>query len=605
MTSASGMETEDLVPWIKIPVPEQVPVAFEGYADTDPVKLWYWDTGGDGEVVVLNHPWSQSSECWKYQQPFFAKQGYRVIAWSRRGAYKTEVGPLDNLGTSAGDQKMLLDYLGIEKCHMVGCAAGGVTSINFALENPERLYSVVLSGSILLPDEQEYRDMFARTSLPPGHNTTGAFREIGASYRGANPEGVAAWSELEHRAVPNGAFRDQPWGSEPVTWVRMEQLQVPVLLMAGDAEHGSNAATQRLFANHLPNRELAVIDEAGHAAYWEQPEVFNATVLDFITRHKGGASIPPTPAPQSTDLPHPGLRPNRARNSMPEVITGPVEVWKKAPVPEPVPFTEGYADTSPVKIWYWDTGPGSNGETVAFAHPWSQSSECYKRYQMPVFFRAGYRVISWSWRGFYKTEKGPMDDMGSTADDLHKLMAFLGVDKFHLVGCAAGGVTAVAYALLHEDRLNSVVLSGSILLPSDPEYAEFRGNLAAAPPGETANVPVEYREVGACYRAGNPEGLAEWQRMEHEAHPDGWFRDQPWGADRNNAAFEKLTLPVLLQTGAAEMGIPASLQRMFKPHFKNSEIRVIREAGHNPYWEQPEVFNASVLDFIGRHGAKG
>jgi pimeloyl-ACP methyl ester carboxylesterase len=44
---------------------------------------------------------------------------------------------------------------------------------------------------------------------------------------------------------------------------------------------------------------------------------------------------------------------------------------------------------------------------------------------------------------------------------------------------------------------------------------------------------------------------------------------------------------------------------MFKPHFKNSELRIIREAGHNPYWEQPETFNASVLDFIGRHGGKG
>ena len=142
MTSSSDTAAEELVPWIKIPVPEQAPMAFEGYAETEPVKLWYWDTGGDGEVIVLNHPWSQSSECWKYQQPFFAAQGYRVIAWSRRGAYRTEVGPLDNLGTSAGDQKALLDYLGIEKCHMVGCAAGGVTAINFALEYPERLHTL-------------------------------------------------------------------------------------------------------------------------------------------------------------------------------------------------------------------------------------------------------------------------------------------------------------------------------------------------------------------------------------------------------------------------------------------------------------------------------
>jgi pimeloyl-ACP methyl ester carboxylesterase len=157
---------------------------------------------------------------------------------------------------------------------------------------------------------------------------------------------------------------------------------------------------------------------------------------------------------------------------------------------------------------------------------------------------------------------------------------------------------------MHEDRLNSLVLSGSILLPSDPEYAAFRANLAAAPPGQPTNVPVEYREVGACYRAGNPEGFAEWQALEHLAHPGDWNRDQPWGADRNNAAFEKLTIPVLLQTGDTDMGIPPSLIRLFKPHFKNSELRLIEEAGHNTYWEQPEAFNASILDFISRHGSR-
>jgi pimeloyl-ACP methyl ester carboxylesterase len=28
-----------------------------------------------------------------------------------------------------------------------------------------------------------------------------------------------------------------------------------------------------------------VVPECGHSAYWEQPETFNRTVLDFITKH--------------------------------------------------------------------------------------------------------------------------------------------------------------------------------------------------------------------------------------------------------------------------------------------------------------------------------
>jgi pimeloyl-ACP methyl ester carboxylesterase len=37
-----------------------------------------------------------------------------------------------------------------------------------------------------------------------------------------------------------------------------------------------------MVARHLPDRELVVVPEAGHSIYWEQPEVFNRTVLEFL-----------------------------------------------------------------------------------------------------------------------------------------------------------------------------------------------------------------------------------------------------------------------------------------------------------------------------------
>ena len=77
--------------WNKVPIPEQA-AAFEGYADIPDVKLWYWDTGGPGKAVVLLHPGSGSGESYPYQQPAFAKAGYRVISYSRRGQYRSESG---------------------------------------------------------------------------------------------------------------------------------------------------------------------------------------------------------------------------------------------------------------------------------------------------------------------------------------------------------------------------------------------------------------------------------------------------------------------------------------------------------------------------------
>src|ERR1700681_2440058 len=99
------------------PIPEQVP-ATEGVASVPGARLWYWDTGGDGEPLVLCHPASQSSQIWLYQQPAFAKAGYRVIAYARRGVYKSERGPETEAGTLVGDLAALLDALGVKRAHV-------------------------------------------------------------------------------------------------------------------------------------------------------------------------------------------------------------------------------------------------------------------------------------------------------------------------------------------------------------------------------------------------------------------------------------------------------------------------------------------------------
>lgn len=594
----SPMVGSKVTPWTHIPVPQQA-AATRGQADIGAVKISYWDTGGSGEVIVLNHPKCQGSECFAYQQPALAGAGYRVIAWSRRGADRTPRGPDNDLSTAAADLRALLDKLGVERCHLVGVAEGAAVAAHFALENPQRAGALVLSGARLFVDEDDYRAMNERAWLAGTHHAEPHFFEVGSSYRGANGEGLKEWVALGKAAHPDEPFDKQPFGASPITWARLSKLAAPVMLLTGDSDHYSSAAHNRLFAQHLPNRELAVIDEAGTSSYWEQPDAFNGVVLDFLKRRGNGRSESPPRAAKS-DLPW--IVPLSSRAPMPDIVSGPVKTWNAVPVPAQVPATEGYADTKPVKIWYWDTG--GPGEPLVFCHPWSQGSECWK-YQQPVFAKAGYRVIALSARGFYKTEKGPQDDVGSSSDDLHQLIELLGIDRFHLVGCAAGGCTTISYALNHPERLYSLTLSGTILLPEEQDYKTFRSNLDAAKPGVKTGVPTDFREVGASYRAGNAEGYAQWQAKQEEAHAmSGWYLTQPWGAVRDFQTFSKMTVPTLLQTGDTDMSAPPSLMRLFMRHFPNCELRVLKEAGHAVYWEQPETFNASIMDFIRRHGAK-
>jgi pimeloyl-ACP methyl ester carboxylesterase len=266
-------------PMKPIPIAPQAP-ARDGIAQIPDTRLWYWDTGGEGVPIVLLHPATGSALIWGYQQPVFARAGYRVIAYSRRGYYNSAPYDRNNPGFGSEDLRHLADFLGLKRFHAVASAAGGSIASDFAFSYQDRLLSLTISSnSFGVRDGEIARAAaFIRPKgfdqLPP------EFREIGPSYRAANPEGVKAWLELEHKALIGPEFR-QGLKNE-IKQARLKELKLPTLLIAGDADLYTPPSISRMIAAEIPNSRVTVVPEAGHSIYWEQPELFNRAVLDFI-----------------------------------------------------------------------------------------------------------------------------------------------------------------------------------------------------------------------------------------------------------------------------------------------------------------------------------
>jgi pimeloyl-ACP methyl ester carboxylesterase len=110
-------------------------------------------------------------------------------------------------------------------------------------------------------------------------------RELGPSYRAANPAGADKWKELERTARPTSAQPPAQTFRNRVTFALLETISIPTLLLTGDADLYAPPAVMRMFAARVKGSTAVVIPEAGHSGYWEQPEIFNRTVLDFIRRH--------------------------------------------------------------------------------------------------------------------------------------------------------------------------------------------------------------------------------------------------------------------------------------------------------------------------------
>jgi pimeloyl-ACP methyl ester carboxylesterase len=267
-----------------IPVPAQAP-ASEGFATVrGGAKLWYWDTGGQGPTVVFVHPMAGSARSWIYQQPVFAKSGYRVIAYSRRNHYNSDMADKENPGIASEDIQDLADYLKLGKFHLVGAAQGGNVTTDYAISHPERLLSLVLSSRTAGVKDGAVAKAVDMLKPEQWGKLPRWFQEIGPSYRAANPEGLKLWIEInETMASRKGGGRQR--SANVISAEMLESMTVPTLLITGTADLTAPPSLVRQAARHIPHSEVVIVTETGHSLFWEQPDIFNRTVLDFFSRH--------------------------------------------------------------------------------------------------------------------------------------------------------------------------------------------------------------------------------------------------------------------------------------------------------------------------------
>jgi pimeloyl-ACP methyl ester carboxylesterase len=224
---------------------------------------------------------------WERQFAAFAAAGYRVIAYDRRGfghsaVDRTGVQP----GTGADDLLGLVKHLGIERLHLVATAAGGGIAFDFTLSFPERVRSLVVADAGGGVQDQEYLELGQRMRPAPQFDALPPhLRELGPSYRAADPGGTQRWLELERASRSDESPPPAQMMRNRITFALLEQIHVPTLLLTGDADLYTPPPVLKLFAVRITSSESVIVPGAGHSVFWEQPEIFNRSVLEFIRKH--------------------------------------------------------------------------------------------------------------------------------------------------------------------------------------------------------------------------------------------------------------------------------------------------------------------------------
>ena len=185
----------------------------------------------------------------------------------------------------------------LERGPLIGYSMGGRVGLHYAVRNPERVSHLILeSSSPGLATEAERRGRrlddaeLAQRILEEGIESFVADWEalpIFASQRRLTEE---AREGQRRRRISNdacrmaGALSGLGTGTLPSLWSALPGLDLPILILVGEEDAKFVAIAKRMEAL-LPSTHLVVVPDCGHAVHLEAPDVWTASVTDFLDHH--------------------------------------------------------------------------------------------------------------------------------------------------------------------------------------------------------------------------------------------------------------------------------------------------------------------------------
>jgi len=251
----------------------------------------YYEIHGEGEPVIFGNGVFSNTLGWINQHPIFSKE-YQVILYDMRGQGQSD--KPDNpysFDIHAEDQKALLEHLGISKVHHVGISYGAELGLVFALKYPNMLKSLVACsavsfiGPLLSEMCQLWRyacvlanpEIFYHATVPLNFGES-FIRENTAILEQAK----ARYAQLEYPPLVRliDAFLMLDISDQ------LSQIKIPTCVIAGENDILKPANPySRLIQDSIPNSEMVIVRDSGHAITFEKPEEFNSIVLGFLRKH--------------------------------------------------------------------------------------------------------------------------------------------------------------------------------------------------------------------------------------------------------------------------------------------------------------------------------
>ena len=260
-----------------------------GTLETSGARIYY-EAEGSGEPVVMVHAGVANLRMWD-DQVAALRDAYRVIRYDTRGFGRTETEAVEF--SNRADIAALLDHLGEESTHLVGFSRAGSIALDFAIEYPDRVRSLVVGAGGISgyesPDEASAETFETAEKLWEAKDWA-ALSEWETAYWADGP-GQPAHRVPQVRAkvhdwVLTNYLAEKEEGKpqvlDPPAAGRLGELKAPLLVAIGTLDDPGTQESMRHLAAAVRGARLEVFEGAAHMINLEQPERFNALLLEFF-----------------------------------------------------------------------------------------------------------------------------------------------------------------------------------------------------------------------------------------------------------------------------------------------------------------------------------
>lgn len=242
----------------------------------------YYESHGKGPAVVFAHGAGGNHLSWWQQVPAF-RDRFRCITFDHRAFGRSHDTHAGGRQWFAKDVEALLQHLGEESCAIVAQSMGGRTAIGLTFRTSIKVWGIVLAGTNggAVDDEVRAIQEQHRQSLPPG--STLLDRAIAPSFAEEQPAMAFLYREIQRLNPPRPAdFLAPIAGYSGSSAQRLAESGIPVLFVVGSEDQVVPADAIRGCHRTVAGSRLYVIEGAGHSAYFEKPDEFNAVVGSFL-----------------------------------------------------------------------------------------------------------------------------------------------------------------------------------------------------------------------------------------------------------------------------------------------------------------------------------